>query len=228
MSDDIIRDLNQLVAAQNTLLEKPAADEIIGYVEQTYGTPVYKCLFRYNELNEIAFVHIYLTTTADYRKIKITSDGKWVIYQFPEDGLRISSILKQHGFEVYAQIQEGHRILYESFEEYALRACYAESHEDFRAFRDQYFNPHTMEYMSYRALFVVYKTKDLMEQAKASGEQQRMLEAYYNLVKKYDTYNLIKPDKHLLVDFNYVANFQNPRGISREYSELYVTMLHQP
>lgn len=219
-----IDQLNELLASENKPEERPVAELIQNYIEQTYDTQVYKCLFQFNEASEIHFIHIYLLTTAGLRKIVMPPGLNIWKNSFSEDGVQISHILKQNGYTVFQAVQEGHGILYESFEEMALAACYASSFEEFKAFREQHFNSDTMKQIYAMALFVEYKTKELMDQARANGEQQRLRNAYYTFMEKYDTYNLIKPDKHLLVHFDYEGQASH----GRELTDLYWTMIQQP
>ena len=139
---------------------------------------------------------------------------------FPADAAEVKEIIYQQGLQGYFHINNLY-ISFESFELDALHYCYSTAFQEYKKFRDRYFNPDSMEYIDSSGMFVVYKTRELMEQAAVNGEQARIRKDYYRFMQKYDTYRFIKQDKHLLVDFDYAENARSPR----EYSELYWKML---
>ena len=115
----------------------------------------------------------------------------------------------------------GYGVLYRSFETVAMEACYSITRkEQHRTIIDKCFNPKTMEVIHY-PMFVVYKTKEDMINAKKSGEQANITEEFYKFIKKYDKYGFITREKHLLVHFDYSGHARS----SREYSDLYWDML---
>jgi hypothetical protein len=59
-----------------------------------------------------------------------------------------------------------------------------------------------MERIHHPDLLVLYKSKELLEEAAANGEQDRIRREFFEIVKKYDTYNFITPEKHLAVYFD--------------------------
>ncbi|MBQ7935705.1 MAG: hypothetical protein IJ333_05085 [Clostridia bacterium] len=222
----VIDKFKELVAYQPKEEEQAAVQQIIEYIEQKYVVHVYKCVLTYENIKEVRFVEIYLMKNAEWDKIiSPPGTGRW-LHEFPEDGKRFSEILKHKGFKINSHLQDGLFVFFYSFEEISLDACYSTSvlGGKFKKFKERYFNPATMECIDTSAMFVVYKTKELMEAAEKSGEQAKIKEDYYNFIKEYDTFDLVTRDKNLLVHFDYMGHARNPRA----YYDLYYDMIREP
>jgi len=202
----------------STEKERYIENQIIFYMENKYLTKIHACVLNYEEFETIASVMIFFEKNDDYKQIleryRHTDFG---LNRFPEDGTEIGKIFKQNGFKYNTKLDEGYRLLYYSFEECALENCYAESSQGFDKFREKHFNPKTMEKINPSALFVTYKSKELMEEAERNGEQQKLIDEYYKFIKKYDEHNFITKQKGLLFYFDYPEIALHPRS----YSDLY-------
>lgn len=210
---------SKLVNYQYSESESVIAEVIVNFVKKKYGADVYKCAFFYNENGKLKRNTAYMKTTAGLNSIMFRRDKKIQQYNFPEDNknIRNSIIAKDSRIEV----DPDYRIVYSSFEREALEDCYRSAYKAFEGFIKEHYNPETMESIDTGALFVIYKTRELMEQAEKSGEHEHLREEYYKFIKKFDTYNYITMQKHLLVHFDYVGHARSPR----EYCDMYWDML---
>lgn len=212
----------RLVNYQHSESETIIAEKITEYIRNKYDADIYKCLFSYNEKEELCNIHIYLKNTVDFKRIAYSNNGKTRILVFSEDIVNIKNLLNQLSIpNCFDRIDGPYKIYYSSFEQEALEDCYRSAFTEFKEFKRKHINPETMEECTHSALFVVYKSKELMEQAEQNGEQAFLRDEYYKFIKKFDTYNYITPQKHLLVHFDYVGHARS----SREYSDMYWDML---
>ena len=69
------------------------------------------------------------------------------------------------------------------------------------------------------ALFVTYKSKELLEQAIASGETERFKSELYDILKKYDVHGYVTYE-NLFVRFDSVETMLT----QKEYYDLYSDM----
>ena len=133
----------------------------------------------------------------------------------------IKSALDSNGFDTSIFL----RALYLPVESKALVYTYGEAEADFKKYSEKVFNPDTMESIYVKTMFVVYKSRELLEQAKASGEVDRIKEDYYNFMKKRDPFNLISKDdngnyRHLYTRFD----SPETKLSQRLYYDLYLSM----
>ncbi len=212
----------RLVNYQYSESENIIARKIAEYIKGKYSSNIYKCFFSYNGKGEISSIRIHLKTTADFKRIAYSNNGKTRVLIFPEDIANIKNILNQLSIpNCFDRIEEPYKISYSSFEQEALENCYRSAFTEFKEFKRKHINPETMEECTHGALFVVYKSKELMEQAERNGEQAFLRDEYYKFIKRFDRYNYITPQKHLLVHFDYAGHARSPR----EYSDMYWDML---
>jgi len=209
----------KLVNQKQSQEETIVADVIKTFVKNKYRTDVYACRFFYDEGGELKRTTAYMTTTAGLNSIMFRENKKRQQYNFPEDNESIRNAIIAKGLAI--AVNPSYWIVYSSFEREALEDCYRSAFTEFKEFKRRHINPETMEECTHSALFVVYKSKELMEQAEQNGEQAFLRDEYYKFIKKFDTYNYITPQKHLLVHFDYVGHARS----SREYSDMYWDML---
>jgi len=209
---------------KNRKLTKDQQDienQIICYIENKYSVKVHACLFNFQDDNESVLRNVRILFETELEKqqvIKMLKEKNGDFLKLSEEGEFISSLFRYYKIEVSKNIEDGHCIfLYDSFEECALENCYAESFQEFKKFREKHFNPETMEKFNPSALFVTYKSKELMEEAERNGEQQKLIDEYYKFIKKYDEHNFITKQKGLLFYFDYPEIALH----SRSYSDLY-------
>ena len=209
----------RLVNYQYSESERIIAEEITKFVKEKYKADVYKCTFFYDENGKLKRNTVYMETTLALNSIVFRKNKKRQQYNFPEDNesVRNSISTKELGVEV----NPNYWIVYSSFEKEALEDCYRSAFTEFKEFKRKHINPETMEECTHSALFVVYKSKELMEQAERNGEQAFLRDEYYKFIKRFDRYNYITPQKHLLVHFDYAGHARSPR----EYSDMYWDML---
>lgn len=201
--------------------EEQALSEIVKFVEDKYNVKVHKAVFRYDETQtKIDFVDLYLKTTLEEKTVLFSENKNIWKQQFLEEGKLICDVLKRYNLQFSNVFERGYHILFFSFEQVALYACYAEALKERKKLREKYFNSETMEII-HDFMFVVYKTKRDMEKSEQIGEQARIKEECYQFIKKYDKYNYITREKHLLVHFDYSGHARSPRA----YSDLYWDML---
>ncbi|MBQ6792017.1 MAG: hypothetical protein IJO84_01425 [Butyricimonas sp.] len=211
----IIEELEEIVAYQNSPEEIPLAAEIKKYIENYFQANVYKCRFRYDENHAVFTIAIFLSTNEE---LLITGYPVGATYNSHILGIgkAVCSLLDKYAFSYRSCMQRGEGLLFYSFENYALEACYASAGKEGQKFRQQFWNPDTMERIG-PPMYVVYKTKEDMERAAENGELARIREAYYQFVKKYDTYDFITRDHHLLVAFDYADHALSPREKYEQY-----------
>lgn len=209
----------KLVTQQYSQDENIVANLIKNFVKKKYGVDVYKCCFFYDEGGKLKRTTAYMKTTAGLNSVRFRRDKKIQQYNFPEDNESIRNAIIAKGLGI--EVNLGYWIVYSSFEQEALEDCYRSAFPEFKEFKRKHINPETMEECTHSALFVVYKSKELMEQAERNGEQAFLRDEYYKFIKKFDSYNYITPQKHLLVHFDYVGHARSPR----EYYDMYWDML---
>ena len=218
-----IEEFERVVNYECSEEEKIVFGELAQYVEAKYGIKLYKITYKtMGPLGPLSRVDIYTYWTRDYihrvdRKPVAVGEGmQWYV----DEQQKAREIVERHGLQHYFHPDDLF-VTFGSFEQGALRYCYNSAFEEFRKFRETHFNPDTMEKIYSDALFVVYKSRELMEEAERNGEQDRLREAYYHFIKPYDTYNFITPDHHLLIHFDYTGHARIPL----EYSDLFGQML---
>ena len=213
-----LQEFEELIAYRYCAEEEKLYPLMSAYFQDKYGVEIQK--IRYYSGENTGTFGVWLTTNRFFQQVyRQSSMDDWRLH-FPADAAKVKEIIYQQGLQGYFHINNLY-ISFESFELDALHYCYSTAFQEYKKFRDRYFNPDSMEYIDSSGMFVVYKTRELMEQAAVNGEQARIRKDYYRFMQKYDTYRFIKQDKHLLVDFDYAENARSPR----EYSELYWKML---
>ena len=221
-------EFEHLVNYQYNEEEKIVLGELTQYIEAKYGIQLYKILYNYyfvkygRKMSKISRMDIYTYWTRDYRhrvdRKPVNIGGR--MRQYVDEENKAREIVERHGLQRYFHPDDLF-VTFHSFEQEALSYCYDSSFEEFRKFREVHFNPDTMEEIYPGALFVIYKSRKLMEEAKRNGDQDRLCDAYYRFIKPYDTYNLITRDHHLLTHFDYAGHARTPL----EYYDLYLEML---
>ncbi len=192
--------------------------KFIEYIEKAYNVSVYKIQFKFNGVTSV--FDIFLKTNADRNKIC----GKNSKLKFPYSTLLnvLKNIIHQNNLDKYfhADLMV---IFISSYEFNALYYCYTTAFESFKLFKAKHFNEHTMQEIAPNMLYIVYKTKDFMEDAKETGEQTYLKKEYYKFIKQYDRFNMITYDRHLLVYFDYVKPGDDKfygRYLNEKYLEL--------
>ena len=194
-----LQEFEELIAYRYCAEEEKLYPLISAYFQDKYGVEIQKIRY-YSEENTGTF-GVWLTTNRFFQQVyRQSSMDEWRLH-FPADAAKVKEIIYQQGLQGYFHINNLY-ISFESFELDALHYCYNTAFQEYKIFKSNYLNPATMERIG-PYMFVVYKTKALMEQAAASGEQKRICKDYYTFIKKYDKYDFITPEKHLLVKFDY-------------------------
>lgn len=191
------------------------------FIENKYSVNVHACLFCFENANESTLISatVLLETESEYQQLIKSFRQKGInLFAYPEEGKFISALFKKSNNSVSKNVEEGHCIVYSSFERCALRYCYSEAFEEIKKFREKHFNPITMDNMGYNELFVTYKTKRIMEEAEKNGEQQYLIDEFYKLIKKYDKHNFITKQKGLVFYFDYSEIALTPS----EYYDLFL------
>lgn len=205
-------------------IHKKVADEITKLYKDRHNIDIFKILFQYDdtmkmlgdyetkqvyptEKSKIIQLFIYFTTNKQYHHYCKSLGLSYYADESEQDGMTepIKSILDSNGFDT----SKFHRALYKpTFEFLALHYIYCNSAYHFNEYKEKVFNPDTMSsIVTKRMLIIVYKSKELLERAKESGEIDRLKADYYDFMKKYDTYNLISKDdkgnyRHLFTRFD--------------------------
>ena len=199
-------EFKHLVNHQYNQEEKSVFGELTQYVETKYGIKLYKILYEtVGPSGPVSRIDIYTYWNRDYRHRvdhRLVSVAGGGMRQYVDEENKAKEIVERHGLQHYFH-PDDLIVDFLSFEQQALYNCYTSSFEEFQTFRETHFNPDTMERIDPHAMFIVYKSRELMEEAKRNGEQDRLREAYYHFIKPYDTYNFITPDHHLLIYFEY-------------------------
>ena len=204
------KEFMQLLHYENSEKEMDAVHEIKRSIEQKYDVEVYKCVLKYNEQNDVIYVFIYLQTNPQLKRIEQSANEQ-------DAANEMKAILNRHAISCNDVLW----VFFRSFELEALVDCYRSAHVDLKKFVMTQFDPTTMKMIQWPAMFVEFKTKEDLEYAEKHGDLQRIKEAYYNYVKPHDTFNLITPDKHLLIHFDYVQGVKT----RRLYYDLYWKLL---
>ena len=210
----IDEEFEELVNYEYNEAEQNAAKGITEFIEGKYGVTVFKIIFRHgngphfspDRTLPVSLLLVYLKTTADTHKVCYRDESS-VYLQFPEDEEAVKKIADAPGMP---KLAGNFSLYYFSFEELALWYCYDKAADLFHASRDKFFNPETMAKMNNWQLEVTYKTKELLEEAQASGETERLRRAYYELVKPFDAFNYISPENIFSV-FDYPEIALTPR-----------------
>ena len=206
------KEFEHLVNYEYNEEEKIVFGELAQYVEAKYGIQLYKILYEtVGPSGPVSRIDLYNYWTRDYNRVDHMP--VWVagggIRQYVDEENKAREIVERHGLQRYFH-PDNLFVDFLSFEQQALYYCYTSSFEEFQKFREAHFNPDTMEKIDPHAMFIVYKSRELMEEAKRNGEQDRLRDAYYRFIKPYDTYNLITPDHHLLIYFDYPYHAKVP------------------
>ena len=217
------KEFEHLVNYEYNEEEKIVFGELAQYVEAKYGIQLYKITYKtVGPLGPLSRIDIYTYWTRDYRhrvdRKPVNIGGR--MRQYVDEENKAREIVERHGLQRYFHPDDLF-LMFNSFEKEALDSCYDSAFEEFRKFREVHFNPDTMEKIDPGALFVIYKSRKLMEEAKRNGDQDRLCDAYYRFIKPYDTYNFITRDHHLLTHFDYAGHARTPL----EYHDLYWEML---
>lgn len=193
------KDFEAFLAYQHREEEKYLYPLITDYLDKKYGIQVYK-ITHWSGETQSGF-NIVLSSNADFKKLKKRETyDEWRLH-YPADGKSIGEIIQQQGLnESFGT--ENLKLSFHSFELYALEYCYGSAYKDIIAYQTKILNPATMERIINPGLLVQYKTKEMLKGAATSGEQDRIRKEYYEVVKKHDTYNLITPEKHLVLRFD--------------------------
>ena len=221
--------------------QQRAVDELTAIIKERFGVDIAKILFQYDDTismfdyDENAKVYPSENSRINQLFMYFKTNKQWHDYLksagIPGFGAAdsendcmnntIKSVLDSNGFDTSIFL----RALYFPTESKALVYTYGEAVIDFMKYSEKIFNPDTMESIYMRAMFVVYKSKELLEQAKASGEVDRIKEGYYNFMKERDPFNLISKDdngnyRHLYTRFD----SPETKLSQRLYEDLYFSM----
>mgnify|MGYP001040229235 CR=1 FL=1 len=222
--------------------QQRAVDEITAIYKERFGVDIAKILFQYDDTismfdyDENAKVYPSENSRINQLFMYFKTNKQWHDYLksagIPGFGAAdsendcmnntIKSVLDSNGFDTSIFF----RALYLApFECHALVYTYGEAEADFMKYSEKVFNPDTMESIYVKTMFVVYKSRELLEQAKASGEVDRIKEGYYNFMKERDPFNLISKDdngnyRHLYTRFD----SPETKLSQRLYEDLYFSM----
>ena len=206
--------LQDIVSYEYSKEEKILYPLFSEYLKNKYDlSDIYK--FRFYRGDKSGTIGIYIRTEDEIKKFWEKEDRDERRYWFPTDSKKVLEMVHEHALNTFFDV-DVLNLSFECFESDAIQSCYASSFEEFKTFKMKYFNPDTMERILPNAMFVVYKSKELMELAEKNGEQARIREDYYRFIKKYDTFNFVTPEKHFLVHFDYSGHARS----DREYFEL--------
>ena len=222
--------------------QQRAVDEITAIIKERFGVDIAKILFQYDdtmkmfddgenvkvypsENSKIFQLFVYFKTNKQWRDYLKSAGihGRGSAAGAEKDYMNyiIKSVLDSNDFDTSVFL----RAIYRTAESPALEYTYCKAVVDFMKYKEKVFNPNTMESIYMRAMFVVYKSKELLEQAKASGEVDRIKEDYYNFMKERDPFNLISKDdngnyRHLYTRFD----SPETKLSQRMYYELFFSM----
>ncbi len=154
-------------------------------------------------------------------------DSPYTVSGSDEDGMNeeIKSILNSNRFDTSIF---NCALYHYTFETMALAYTYCKAISDYReCFKAQIFNADTMSYIDPTYLIVVYKSKELLEQAKKNEEIDKIKSDYYDFMKVRDPYNLISKDehnnyRHLFVRFDSLETVLHPRLYEYEISSFLI------
>jgi len=212
---------NELINIKYTKEEAEVAECITEYVKKTYHAEVYVCWFLYDEEGYLHRLYIYLKTNDEKFSINRTNN-KWKTC-FPEDAEAYREFFIKSKIRITASrlqtLKEGSVFRYPSFEQEALLHTYNSSFSEKKEFFKKIYNPKTMLQIDSGALFVTYKSKELLEQAIASGETERFKSELYDIVKKHDVHGYVTYE-NLFVRFDSVETMLT----QKEYYDLYSDM----
>ena len=218
--------LEELISYQYSKEEERLYPLLCDYLKKTYGNvEIFKPVYYYEKtkhrrhIEELSRITIYLKRTAALHHVYDILKKRHDI-NCEADQQEIRKIICRLGLQEYFHADILF-ICYDSFEFEAISHCYNSASKDFKIFKKKYFNSDTMAWIDPSVMFIVYKTKELMEEAERNGEQARIREDYYQFIKQFDQFGLITRDKHLLVHFDYAGHARSPR----EYYELHYEMM---
>ena len=237
----MFKDFELILTYKYSEQQQRAVDELIAIYKERFGVDIAKILFQYDDTMKMLYnresekvypsensrinqLFVYFKKSKqlyDYlKKYNILGFGATDSNNDCMNGIA-KSVLDSNGFDTSIFF----RILYGTAECIALEYTYCKAVVDFMKYSEKIFNPDTMESIYMRAMFVVYKSKELLEQAKASGEVDRIKEDYYNFMKKRDPFNLISKDdngnyRHLYTRFD----SPETKLSQRLYEDLYFSM----
>ena len=221
--------------------QQRAVDEITAIYKERFGVDIVKILFQYDDtmkmFDDDENVKVYPSENSRINQLFVYFKKSKQLYDYLKkynilgfgatdsnndcmNGIA-KSVLDSNGFDTSIFF----RILYGTAECIALEYTYGEAEADFKKYSEKVFNPDTMESIYVKTMFVVYKSRELLEQAKASGEVDRIKEDYYNFMKKRDPFNLISKDdngnyRHLYTRFD----SPETKLSQRMYYDLYLSM----
>ena len=238
----MFKDFELILTYKYSEQQQRAVDELIAIYKERFGVDIAKILFQYDDTMKMLYNResekVYPSENSRINQLFMyfKTNKQWHDYLksagIPGFGAAdsendcmnntIKSVLDSNGFDTSIFL----RALYLApFECHALVYTYGEAVVDFMKYSEKIFNPDTMESIYMRAMFVVYKSKELLEQAKASGEVDRIKEDYYSFMKKRDPFNLISKDdngnyRHLYTRFD----SPETKLSQRMYYDLYFSM----
>ena len=238
----MFKDFELILTYKYSEQQQRAVDEITAIIKERFGVDIAKILFQYDdtmkmfddgenvkvypsENSKIFQLFVYFKTNKQWRDYLKSAGihGRGSAAGAEKDYMNyiIKSVLDSNGFDTSIFL----RALYLPVESKALVYTYGEAEADFKKYSEKVFNPDTMESIYVKTMFVVYKSRELLEQAKASGEVDRIKEDYYNFMKKRDPFNLISKDdngnyRHLYTRFD----SPETKLSQRLYYDLYLSM----
>lgn len=194
------KEFTKLLHFQNDIREQDAVTRIKAFIESNFDAEMYKCVFKYNEFNQVCYVFIYFTKTSQLKKVEESIDDEGVT-------AKIKHILE----ECRMPHNETIWLFLRSFELEALVDCYRAALPEYRQFAREHSDKERFKIIWPPAMFVRYETKEFYDAAKESGEMERFTEEYYQFIKPYDAFDLVTKEKHFPVRFDYVEKVKSSR-----------------
>ncbi|MBQ9792811.1 MAG: hypothetical protein IJW32_03630 [Clostridia bacterium] len=210
----VVNDLEAVVSYKCLEREQPAIEEIINYMENKFEVNVYKIQLIRKESENINRILIYLKTNKDNAQVREKAEMGDFLFCYPTEAKNICEILQKNNLTFSQNLAEGFGLMFCSFEELALRACYCSAFEEYKSFKEQIFNTNTMEKIEAQVLYITYKTKQDLENAQKTGEIELFTNKYFNIIKKYDTYNYVTKEQNLITRFDSVENKIDSRSFA--------------
>ena len=177
------------------LRQKQVMDELKDALNRKYGTEILVCRFA-EEHKALAIdspykIILYSKSAEDLERIKLGWQGySEECYNAVEQVFSNSEFGKTYPFE---KVQVFHVSLKRMMKDYCYESV---SKDEYVKLKSNLFNPATMESLDGWHFQLIYKNKDLLEAAKASGEVDMIVKRYYEVVKKHDKYNVINMDNY--------------------------------
>ncbi len=197
--------LDELIDYQPVGRENDVCRRMADYLSKKYGVNIYKCAIFYRETQKVYRIEGFPFTREESSKIlaqthMALSDGGAERYK--EDKDTAKQILLDCEFTAdEIDGKEPAVTCFSSCEELAVKQCYADAHWDCLNINKRMFNPDTMDEKKSRGLFYVYKNQQFLEESELRGEQDRIKEEVYKVLKKHDKYNAISWNDHFGVLF---------------------------